>query len=147
MRKGQVDIFGLLLIIIMIVFIGVIIIALMLARPAEDNDVFLSSKASNMVNSLVKASSCGGTLEDAMVACCEGTGYCLIDACEFVEGEINKINLGSKEDINLLLTRFEDGADCGLARVSCEFGITSSGFLLQSEFGSYDVRVQLCTEE
>ena len=145
--KGQTDTFGLLLIVVMLAFIGVIFLGLMLLSPGEDDSQFLSSKANNMVNAVVKASACQRTLEDAMISCCRGDLFCSVDACEYVEGAIRGIKEDSGEDMEFNLLNRDEGDECVPSVGSCDFGVSSSGFLLRDESGVYDVRVKLCTGE
>lgn len=142
--KGQTDLFGLLLIVLVLLFVGVIILGILARSGERENQSFLSTKANTMVNALVKATACERTLEDAMIACCEDQPFCGRDACEFVSSSVSRVIDESGEAMGFSLT---DGQGCELTVGVCSYGISSSGFLLKTETGVYTAKVTMCTDE
>ncbi len=98
-----------------------------------------------MVSSLVKASSCERRLEDAMISCCENDLFCYQNGCAYLQDALLGVFEESGEEIGFSLTR-DDGSEC-LAISRCSFGVSSSGFLLKTESGTYTAKVTLCTQE
>ena len=78
MKKGQIEMVGLLVIVVLIVIIALFAFGYMLRKGPSGVNEFNSIKANNLMNALTKTSVCepGEIMEDIMVACCENRDMC-----------------------------------------------------------------------
>ena len=140
MRKGQGEIFGLMIVVIMIVIIGVIAMRFYINDSAsEERDEFYSIKANNLVNAIRLTSVCDGEkMEDAIKICCSGGDFCGQRNCDFIVGEIEKILDDSVEEDAVFEVK-----DC-FSVGDCDFGIASSTFVINSGGERYEMLAKVC---
>lgn len=135
MKKGQNEVIGLVVIVILIMVIGLFAMRFYIANSKqEDRSEFYSTKANNLVNAVLKASTCNSDMEEAIVACCENRDFCEQDACEFVEKEVEKMLKSLEEEAKF---EVEDCFSFG----ECDYGISSSSFVVSNE---YEASVVIC---
>ena len=134
-RKGQVEIMGLVVIVLLIVFLGLLF--LKYTQPGlEVEDVFLSTKANNFLSAIKIISVGNSNFESIAVECCEGNpGSCdsvntvVLNSLEYLD-EVANFNL---ECISYGTDVFVDG--------NCDFGVTSETIILSS---GDRISVKLC---
>ncbi len=127
MRKGQVEMIGLVIIVILLVFIGVF--ALILGSRSngdETEDLFLGLKASNLANSLRFMSIGNSDFSQRMIDCCSGIDTL---ACEDVEGAANSGFKLMEEKTSLIVDCYT-GAE--FVYGDCSTGINSEKIVLSS---------------
>lgn len=90
-KKGQSEMIGL-VIIIMLLLIGVLIYLRLSVKDGGNSFDISSVEVNNLLNSMLKYSSCDGSnLKDALVSCYKGGYICGKDACDYVGIEIKSI--------------------------------------------------------
>jgi len=143
MRKGQGEVVGLVIIVILILVIGIFAMRFYVSsRSGNDRDKFYSMKANNLVNAVRLVSVCGDfSMEDAIIACCGGEEFCGRNSkenCDFVVGEIEKILDKSLEEDAVFEVK-----NCFVIG-DCDFGIASSTFMINSFVGSHEMSAKIC---
>jgi len=89
MRKGQTEIIGLVIIVILLVFIAIFALSFMI-KPKQESDDILKLKANYLRASLLKTNLCGSiTLKDEIENCIENYYECI--ECGNLKGEIVKM--------------------------------------------------------
>ena len=134
-RKGQVEIMGLVVIVLLIVFLGLLF--LKFSRPDIDReDEFIGTKANNFLSAL-KVVTVGNSNFDVVAGeCCGGNqGNC--DIVEsIVESSVNYLD----ESVNFNLDCVSRGVDV-FVDGNCDFGVTSETIILSS---GDRISVKLC---
>lgn len=98
MRKGQIEIMGLVIIVILIVFIAIFSLSFFI-KPKQDSEDILKLKANALRSSVLKTSVCGGvSIKDEIENCMDGYPQCL--DCNNLKIEIVKIIESSLEGEN-----------------------------------------------
>jgi len=96
MKKAQIEIMGLVMIVILLVLIAVFALSFMLKPKQESNDI-LKIKANALRSSLLKTSLCGSvTLKDEIENCIDGYNECI--ECRSLRQEIINMIKGSLEN-------------------------------------------------
>lgn len=150
MKKAQIEIVGLVIIVIILVFSAIIFLRIYLAsNPSTslDESLLLTQKANNLANSIKGVDVCNSNMAQAIVFCCSAESFCGRDACSFVSGEIAKIvNLtlsGEKVSVEL---KDRDGKTCA----SYGNGKCTSGFVAASPSpikgvsGEAEIYINMC---
>jgi hypothetical protein len=130
MKKGQTETMGLMVIVILLVFVGLIALSFMLKSSPNNQDSFLSNKANNMANSIKNADLCSGTFEEAIVACCKKENFCETESCKLVSEQISNITGQSDEQVYVEAKDY-DGKLC-FSTGACENGISSSSYVFDN---------------
>lgn len=143
MKKGQGEVVGLVIVVILIVVIGVFAMRFYISSSGqEERTEFYSVKANNLVNAIRLASVCDDDkMENAILACCNNEDFCDRSSrqnCDFIVGEIEEILGDSLEEDAVLEVK-----DCFFVG-DCDFGIASSTFVISSSQGSYEMLAKVC---
>jgi uncharacterized protein (UPF0333 family) len=144
-NKGQIDMFGLVIIVFLLVVIALFSLFFISRGGAEDrNDVYYSLKAHNFANALAKASVEDTNMEALVLSCCSGASGSCEKALNFAEREFARLGY-SDDNIAKKKVRFELECYSGYSgyRGECEEGVTSESIILQSQDL---IRVILCRE-
>lgn len=130
-RKGQVEAFGLVIIVVLLVFIGLFVL---IFNKGIDNSKsnYLSSKAYNLANALQKADVVNSEFKDLANECCLNS--CNSNSCSTLESFVG---------LNLRLLDEESGfvlqcGSCSLKVGNCFLGINSEKFR-DSDYELYTV--------
>ena len=137
MRKGQIEIMGLVIIVILIVIIAIFALSFMI-KPKQESEDFLKLKANALRASLLKTNLCGSvSVKDEIENCIEDYNEC--GDCGNLQGEIVKIIQGSLESEKYSLVVLTNGED--FIRIGdCDEGITSVSQTLRNG----EVKAALC---
>ncbi|MAG50336.1 hypothetical protein CL621_01685 [archaeon] len=111
MKKAQVEIFGLLIIVILITIIAIFALRFFLYTGGEserNQDVI----ANNLLNALLKTTMCEKSLSDVMVDCYNGLNSCDSENCKtYIVSEIkfiiNKLDI-KEEDYKFIVSISDD---------------------------------------
>ena len=137
MKKGQTEIVGLVVIVILIVFIAIFSLSFML-KPKQQDDDILKLKANNLRASLLKTNLCGGvTIKDEIENCIGGYPEC--GDCSGLNSKIDiiiKNSLESEKYSFVVLNDEEDFIRIG----NCIENITA----VSQVIGNGEVRLTLC---
>jgi len=138
MKKGQTEIIGLVIIMMLIVFIGLIALKFMSFGNNDDlKDTSLSIKANNLVNALTKVDIDGVSLKNNAVKCCN-------EGCNVnFEDEIKNIMNKSLEGDYSLIISEENGQECAKIGI-CNAGISSSKYFIRDEGDKFSINLLLC---
>ena len=90
MKKGQIEIMGLVIIVILLVFIAIFALSFII-KPEQENENVLKLKANALRSSLLKTNLCGDiTVKDEIENCVDGYHEC-VDECTVLKQEIEKM--------------------------------------------------------
>ena len=138
MKKAQTEIMGLIIIVILIVFIGLIALRFMaFDGDSSLKDTTLSIKANNLINALTKVEIDENSFKENVYDCC--TSSC---SATFVTDVENIIQNSLEGEYSLIISR-EDGSECSQIG-SCNAGISSSKYFLRQHGEKFDVRLIIC---
>lgn len=139
MKKGQTETMGLAIVVILLLVISLIALKFMIQNtPVVSQDSYLSSKANNLANSIIKANICTGNFEQAIVACCNDESFCNIDACNLVQSEINNLSINVNEKITS--EAYDSSGRLCFSTGNCEQGIRSGTYNLDNGV-TFDVKI------
>jgi len=133
MSKGQIDMMGLVVIVILLALIGLFSLYFVLGGDVEEENTYYSLKVYNFANALSKANIRNSNFEAEVSSCCSGNGCTVL--FDFVE---DKFELMPENDIG-----FEINCRSGYTNFlgNCSEGITSE----YVNFGSGDkFRTVIC---
>lgn len=119
MSRGQIESFGLVIIVILIVFVG--IFALVLSQGGDDDKhTFLSAKAYNFANAIYRSDIGGSSFRELTSSCCLDGSSC--DEIEnFVNANMNLID----EDVGFVMKCINDFS---ISTGDCFLGVKSESF-------------------
>ncbi|MEW6063548.1 MAG: hypothetical protein AB1571_04230, partial [Nanoarchaeota archaeon] len=101
-KRGQLEMFGLVIIVVLIAVIGLFAIKFVFLRGEEGftAETKLGIEASNIVNAVLKANICENKDgRSIIIGCCENVDNCNRNSCDIIKSEIKGI-LGSIEQEN-----------------------------------------------
>jgi len=138
MKKGQIEMIGLVIIVFLVVLIGMF--ALRLSSFDSDktsNDVYYSIKVDNLVNAIYQADVGSESFESLAIDCCDGNSNSCNKVSLFVNGTLSsyveeKVNFELKDSSGTVMV-FVDG--------NCLEGIGSSSIYLP---GGHEIKAILC---
>ncbi|MBT3690802.1 hypothetical protein HOG16_01000 [Candidatus Woesearchaeota archaeon] len=131
--KGQIDMFGLVIIVILIVMIGLFSLFFISRGQIDEREEYYSYKANNFANALSKYSRGNLNFKEMVLECC--TGSRCEDLLDFVEDNFAYVDEPVSFEIECA------NSDYSGSRGSCSSGIASESIILQS--GDL-IRVNLC---
>ena len=132
MKKGQIEMVGLVIIVVLIVIVGLFAFGFMLRRSPTSLKEFDSIKANNLMNALVKSK------EELMISCCELDQGSCSELNDFIVGEVNQ-----SIDKNFYFELKNDEVECYSYGICLE-GVSSSTVFIRSRNNIYNSRVMLC---
>lgn len=138
--KGQIEMMGMVIIVVLLIVIGVLFISLNINNGAESSK-FLTLKANNLMNAIDKVTLNEGSGGDLIASCCEG-GFEAAECSELREyfedltRNRAKSGLDAKESASLVV---EERKVAGI----CNSGV-SSQTLSYPQAESCSVRVVIC---
>lgn len=150
MKRAQIEIVGLVIIVVIFVFSAIIFLRIYLAsNPSTslDENLLLTQKANNLANSIKGVDTCNSNMAQAIVSCCGAEPFCGRDACSFVSGEIAKIvNLtlsGEKVSVEL---KDRDGKTCAsYGNGKCISGfVAASPSPIKGVSGEAEIYINMC---
>jgi len=133
--KGQTEMVGLLIIVVLIVFIGLFAVVLMSKNTNEDDVTARRSVvADNLMNAITKVRIDDKSIEQSVAECCDGN-------CETI-GKIDRvISEIVEEDYKVMI--FQNENECRSSG-NCDFGISSSEYPLRYYGNRYKISIILC---
>lgn len=140
MKKAQLEIFGLLIIVMLIVVIALFALRFMfITQPSNNQDQVLSIKANNLINALLKVN-IDTDIKEENASCCISNINCNI-----IEDKISKIIENSIEE-NYEFKVLSNDQDClNIDSITkCEFGISSSSYIDNIEGIKHEFSILLC---
>ena len=151
MRKGQIEIVGLVIIVIILIFSALIFLRLYFASSpsGSDDNLLLVQKANNMVNAIKGVEVCNSNMAQAIISCCNSEVFCGREACDFVLDQTAKIvNLTMSGEIINIEVKDRDGKSCfSYAKGRCNGGyVASSPSLIKESGGEAEIYLSLCTK-
>jgi hypothetical protein len=127
MRRGQVETIGLVIIVILIVMIGLFFLVFSLGGDENGTeDVFLSMKANNLVNSLRSMSIGNDDFGSKVIDCCSGN----LGSCNDVMGTASRAMDYIDEKVKFEVECAYGGGPGSVG--DCSTGITSERIVLSS---------------
>ena len=144
LKKGQTEIIGLVVIVLIIIFVALFFLRFYLSSSNLDTKSVNSIKANNLINAIRLASVCNGNIGDAIISCCNNDDFCGQDACNFVNQEIGKIiknSLDPKEQI--FIEAKQNQEVCLVINNDCE-GISSTANFIRNSEGEAEIDLKFC---
>ncbi len=139
MDKGQIDMIGITVILLLLIIIGIVALRFSITKVESNQDSTLNSiKANNLVNALVKASSCDSNLKETMKNCCENRDFCGQNACDFLEKEVKLIFDKTMTSNYFIEIKNEDKSCFNFG--NCAQGISSSPYFVDE----LEINVKIC---
>ena len=132
-KKAQVEAFGLVIIVLLLVFIGLFALIFM-SSGYDDRNVYLSNKAYNFANALYKADVGGSNFGDLASSCCIGEERDCEILRSFILGHMESIDESSGFVMKC-------STDIDLKVGDCFLGINSESF---RRSGDFEFRVIIC---
>lgn len=147
MKKAQIEVIGLAVIVIFLIVAGLFFVKLYLLKPEAESKGVESTMANNLLNALLKTTICEDqNVFDGIKSCYEKSIICNKDACGFTQNKIEEIlNLTLippweyKLEIKANNKIIED-FDLGV----CRTGIAAAPYSLPSRGVSYDISFKVC---
>ena len=139
MRRGQTEVVGLIVIVLLLLIVGVIFIRFsLLEKPDVYSDLRTNIQASNLLNAIMKADSEMGRLSNVMAGCREKK-----EDGRYFEGEVKQIIRGSldiRTDFNFL--GYGDGKEI-INIGGCKTGVYSS-YPYTRDNVFYEAKLKIC---
>jgi len=132
-NRGQIDMFGLVIIVILIVMVGLFSLFFVSRGQIDEREEYYSYKANNFANALAKYSRGSLNFKEMVLECCAGSRC--NDLLDFVEGNFAYVDEPVSFEIKCA------NSDYTGSRGGCASGIASESVILQS--GDLN-RVNLC---
>tara|TARA_Y100000310_G_C20611720_1_gene778331 strand:- start:677 stop:1096 length:420 start_codon:yes stop_codon:yes gene_type:complete len=126
-KRGQIETLGLVVIIILIVFLGLIFLKYSGSGDTSSEDKFLAIKANNFLSAIKQLTIGNNNFEYFVSDCCVGNSY----ACETVNDAVMSSMNYLEEGADFKLTCFS-GVEHQFVVGNCEFGVSSEIFVLSS---------------
>lgn len=122
MRKGQIEIMGLVIIVILLVMTAIFALTFII-KPKQTNDDILKLKANSLRSSILKTELCSHvSVKDEIENCIDGFNECI--ECSSLHLEIEKIIKGSLENERYSFTVLSNNGEF-IKIGNCLNGITS----------------------
>lgn len=146
MKKGQIEVIGLAVIVILIIVGGLFFVRLYIMKPSSQSKDIESTTVNNLLSALLKTTICeNNDVFEGIKSCYEKTLVCNQEACKFTQDKV-------KEILNLTLTQYdyklEIKADneiiSGFSLGSCKTGIAAAPYSIPSKGVSYDISFKIC---
>ena len=149
MKKGQMEMIGLVIVVVLIIIGGMFYITFSLRgkdKTQEQDQHLQSIQANNLVNAIVKIKICENkSVGEAIVLCDTNKQICGENACDFVKNEIERIIQSfSNENYFFFVKRGENEV---FSFGNCDYGVSSVPYRLDVDSTSYDVVLRLCDKD
>ncbi len=144
MKKGQVEMMGLVIIVILIVLGGLLFLRFSLSKPQIEQPSIDTAQSYNLINALLNIQICNGTsIRQATHACNTGQTMCNQDACTYTSTEIGQIieKATYKETAFYAL----DGDFEVITVNPCQLGTTSPPYYFKEGNKEYEVYLKTCS--
>lgn len=138
--KGQSEMMGLMIIVILIIFIGLVFLRFSFSERNSLPELRENIQASNLLSSIIKYDTQEGSIKDLIVRCVRNK------ECGTLEGEVKEImknSLDTRTKYEFSVIAKDEGDKEALRMGSCNQGIASNTQVSQE--GLYiEVRLKLC---
>jgi hypothetical protein len=134
-NRGQIDMFGLVIIVVLIVFIALFSLFFISRGEVDEREEYYSFKANNFANAIAKYSRGTIDVREMILRCCEGLENECSNVLDFAESNFVLVDEQVKFEIECAFSGYYD------FRGGCGAGIASESIILQS--GDL-IRVNLC---
>ena len=144
MSKGQIEMIGLLIIVILIVVGGLFYVGFVVMNPKDGAESNVESiQARNLMNAVMNIKLCDVTVKQAVVLCDSGGYVCDRNACDYIETEVPLI-VGDLLDRDYAFNVVK-GGEIGVVSVGdCEYGINSPSYFFSEVGIEYEAYFKLC---
>ena len=126
-KKGQVETLGLVVIVLLLAFLGLLFLKYSGSDKVGSDDKFLAIKANNFLNAIKYLSVEGNNFEYFLADCCVGNS----DSCGIVQEVVLSSMAYLDEGSYFGLTCF-NGQESNFGDANCEIGLSSETFVLLS---------------
>lgn len=147
MKKGQIEIIGLLVVVVLIV-VGALLYVKFALLTTDDNSYqrmhSLSIDSNNLISGLLNIKVCDGNykISEAVLACSVNEPVCDQNACEFLKEEI--ISIFSVLEVENYSFYVLEGEEVFLSIGDCEYGVVTGSYALGGQFRDFIVQLKLC---
>ena len=141
-RKGQIEMFGLAIIVVLIAVIALFALRFMIGGQSGENiaEVKLNIQANNMANAILKANIGDKDIKSLIIGCCNGDRA----SCDKANTEIRSIATKGIDSLEYQLSV----KDCNINVESPKFNdckdVIVTGYTIKAERGIYDFKISLC---
>lgn len=144
-KKAQIEMMGLLIIVILIVVGVFFYVSFVLNKPSEIPKTNVESiQARNLMNAVMNIQICENvTMKEAVVLCDRNELLCNEDSCRYIEENINNI-VGDliKKQYAFVVER--NGEKMDITVGECDFGVNSPSYLFSESGIEYQAYFKLC---
>ncbi len=103
MKKSQVEILGLMIIVVLIIIIALFLVRFMLLKQNQEPIIKSKAFADDLLNSMLKTTICNDNeLVDAIISCYNQDNICNQDSCQLAENTINNMLIALEKSTNKL---------------------------------------------
>ena len=148
MKKSQIEMFGLVILVILIALSLVIAIRFMFGNNENEIPIAveLSSQAGNLQLSLLKTEVCNGnSLEKVIQACCSNEDSCDQNACDLAESMIKESIKSIMPDQAYKVTAFSE-TECFSINNGCTENVKNQITIGPSRIGNARFEIFLCKD-
>lgn len=148
MRKGQLEMIGLMIIVIIIVIAALFYVRFALVQKEEKQDITLPTQAFNLMNAVLNVDICEGmTFRSAVVSCGIGGSVCG-EECDFAGDSSvfsDRIDSIVRDVTYLEYSFYVSKGEIDVFKIEgCKFGIDSSSYPISERDQYYTARFKLC---
>lgn len=144
MRKGQVEIMGLMIVVVLIIIGGVFYLKYCTTQPvntqAEAN--IRQIQTINAVKALMNLKVCEVDMKQAIYLCANDMQLCNEDACLYLNKFITEVYDKILEDDYLFV--INKGESELLSIGACEFGVSSGPYLIEEQRSKFEITLKVC---
>ncbi|MBT4334750.1 hypothetical protein HOD61_02945 [archaeon] len=137
MKKGQIEMIGLVVIVFLVILIGMFALRLSSFDSDNDVDIYYSVKVDNLVNAIYQSDIGSESFQSLAIGCCDGNSGSCNKVELFVRGVLDSV---IEEKVNFML-KDSTGINCAFVDGECSEGIGSSSIFLP---GGHEIRAILC---
>jgi hypothetical protein len=135
-KRGQIETLGLLVIVILVLFLGLIFLKYSGKGDISSEDKFLSIKANNFLSAIKQLSIGSNNFEYYAAECCIGNSNACVNVNEAIISSMSYLEEGA----DFKLTCFS-GVEHPFTVSNCDFGVASETFVL---FSGDKISLKIC---
>jgi len=147
MKKGQVEIMGLLVVVVLIIIGGVFYLKYCSTqKPDTQIEVNIRQiQTINAVKALMNLRVCDREMKEAILLCADDMQLCEQDACEYLDEFVKGVYDRVLEDEYLFVIKERESE---LLKIGgCDYGVSSGPYLIQEEGRYFEVNLKICYKD